>query len=87
MTDTEDSDVDLDDQNDELQEPVNEQQDEEDWMKFQEEAKKENILETKCKETHLVHCPYFPGVSIIYCTSKNFRLLYNIRWLSYISKI
>ncbi|XP_064629178.1 translocation protein SEC63 homolog [Lineus longissimus] len=34
--------------------------DEEDWMKFQEEAKKENALETKSKESHVVHCPYFP---------------------------
>ena len=38
--------------------------DEEDWLKFQEEAKKENVLETKSKETHPVHCPYFPGVSL-----------------------
>ena len=37
--------------------------DEEDWKKFQEEAKKENVLETKSKETHPVHCPYFPAVS------------------------
>ena len=37
--------------------------DEDDWQKFQEEAKKENALETKSKETHLVHCPFFPAVS------------------------
>ncbi|XP_074663025.1 translocation protein SEC63 homolog isoform X2 [Tubulanus polymorphus] len=34
---------------------------EEDWSKFQEEMKKETILETKSKESHLVHCPYFPA--------------------------
>ncbi|XP_052280964.1 translocation protein SEC63 homolog [Dreissena polymorpha] len=33
---------------------------EDDWEKFQEEAKKENTLETKKKESHPVHCPYFP---------------------------
>jgi hypothetical protein len=32
-------------------------------MKFQEEAKKENALETKSKESYVVHCPYFPIVS------------------------
>ena len=37
--------------------------DEEDWIKFQEEAKKDNSLETKSKETFPVHCPYYPGVS------------------------
>ena len=44
-------------------EEVNEIDDEEDWIKFQEEAKKDNSLETKSKETFPVHCPYFPGVS------------------------
>lgn len=39
-------------------------EEEDDWTKFQEEAKKENTLETKSKETHLVHCPFFPAVSI-----------------------
>lgn len=34
--------------------------DEDDWEKFQEESKKENSLETKKKESHPVHCPYFP---------------------------
>ncbi|XP_067674081.1 translocation protein SEC63 homolog [Haliotis asinina] len=33
---------------------------EEDWSKFQEESRKENSLETKSKESHIVHCPYFP---------------------------
>ena len=38
--------------------------DEDEWTKFQQEAKKENILETKSKETHMVHCPHFPSVSL-----------------------
>ena len=37
--------------------------DEDDWARFQEEAKKENVLEAKSKDTHPVHCPYFPAVS------------------------
>ncbi len=44
---------------------ANEVDDEEDWMKFQEEAKKDNSLETKSKETYPVHCPYHPAVSLI----------------------
>lgn len=36
--------------------------DEDDWEKFQEESKKENSLETKKRESHPVHCPYFPEV-------------------------
>ncbi|KAK3097244.1 hypothetical protein FSP39_007997 [Pinctada imbricata] len=34
--------------------------DEEQWAKYQEEAKKEQQLDTKVKESHPVHCPYFP---------------------------
>ncbi|KAK6187306.1 hypothetical protein SNE40_005367 [Patella caerulea] len=34
--------------------------DDEDWSKFQQQSKKENSLETKIKESHPVHCPYFP---------------------------
>lgn len=34
--------------------------DEDDWEKFQEESKKENSLETKKRESHPVHCPFFP---------------------------
>ncbi|XP_064618130.1 translocation protein SEC63 homolog [Liolophura sinensis] len=34
--------------------------DDEDWSQYQEEAKKETVLETKAKESHPVHCPYFP---------------------------
>lgn len=34
---------------------------EEDWVdKFSEETRKENSYETKSKETHIVHCPYYP---------------------------
>ena len=46
---------------------VNDEDDDDDWMKFQEEAKKENLLETKSKETHVVHCPYYPLVSYRLC--------------------
>lgn len=37
--------------------------DEEDdeWVAFQKETKKDNILDTKSKETHVVHCPRFPS--------------------------
>jgi len=38
--------------------------DEEQWKAFQRESKNDNILETKSKETHLVHCPHFPVVSV-----------------------
>ncbi|KAL3881682.1 hypothetical protein ACJMK2_028087 [Sinanodonta woodiana] len=36
------------------------EEEEDDWDKFQEEAKKENVLTPKKKESHPVHCPYFP---------------------------
>nr|KAG5706886.1 hypothetical protein BaRGS_021392 [Batillaria attramentaria] len=32
-----------------------------DWDTFKMESKKENSLETKKKESHPVHCPYFPA--------------------------
>ena len=38
------------------------EEDEEEWNKFQQDFKKENQLEAKSKETHQVHCPYFPTV-------------------------
>ncbi|CAE1323240.1 SEC63 [Acanthosepion pharaonis] len=38
----------------------NAKDDDDDWSKFQAEMKKETILETKSKESHIVHCPYFP---------------------------
>lgn len=37
-------------------------EDDGDWEKYQEEFKKENILDTKKKESWPVHCPYFPEV-------------------------
>lgn len=30
------------------------------WQRFQDEHKKDNPLEAKSKETHIVHCPHFP---------------------------
>jgi len=38
--------------------------DEDMWDELQREARKESILETKSKETHPVHCPYFPNVRL-----------------------
>ncbi|KAI8791769.1 translocation protein SEC63 homolog [Biomphalaria glabrata] len=35
---------------------------EDDWDNYKLESKKENSLETKVKESHPVHCPYFPEV-------------------------
>jgi hypothetical protein len=40
-----------------------EEDDDEDWDAFKMESKKENSLETKRKESHSVHCPFFPAVS------------------------
>ncbi|BFZ09267.1 hypothetical protein BsWGS_12306 [Bradybaena similaris] len=40
---------------------VEEEEEEEDWDSYKMESKKENSLDTKLKESHLVHCPYFPG--------------------------
>ena len=59
---------------DEQDEEETEMDDEEDWMKFQEEAKKENSLETKSKETHLVHCPYFPAVCCYHVCLQTIKL-------------
>ncbi|CAH1799731.1 unnamed protein product [Owenia fusiformis] len=53
ISDVTDSDVDDRD-------PKSNEDDDDTWEKFQEEAKKENVLEAKSKETHSVHCPYFP---------------------------
>ena len=36
-----------------------------DWLDF-DETKKDSVLETKSKETHEVHCPYYPSVSGFY---------------------
>jgi len=38
--------------------------DEDMWDELQREARKESILETKSKETHPVHSPYFPSVRL-----------------------
>ena len=62
-----DSENDVDDQN---ETGGGEIDDEEDWIKFQEEAKKDNSLETKSKETFPVHSPYYPGVCIHVYSSK-----------------
>ncbi|RUS73201.1 hypothetical protein EGW08_019047 [Elysia chlorotica] len=35
--------------------------DDEEWNSYKMESKKENSLDTKLKESHLVHCPFFPG--------------------------
>ena len=37
--------------------------DDDEWDSYKMQSKKENSLDTKLKESHLVHCPYFPGVS------------------------
>ena len=67
-----DSENDVDDQN---EAGGGEIDDEEDWIKFQEEAKKDNLLETKSKETFPVHCPYYPGVCMHVRLSKRLLLL------------
>ncbi|KAK3758267.1 hypothetical protein RRG08_036537 [Elysia crispata] len=35
--------------------------DDEEWNSYKMESKKENSLDTKLKESHVVHCPYYPG--------------------------
>ncbi|BFZ25302.1 hypothetical protein BsWGS_28341 [Bradybaena similaris] len=35
--------------------------DDDDWDSYKMESKKENSLDTKLKESHPVHCPFFPG--------------------------
>ena len=50
------------------------EEEEDDWEKFQEESKKDNALETKSKESHLVHCPYFP---LVRTTASPLSLTYN----------
>ncbi|KAI0226507.1 J domain-containing protein [Lamellibrachia satsuma] len=79
-----DSDSNYSDSADELvdqikQQSDNNEDDDDDWMKFQEEAKKENMLETKSKETHVVHCPYYPAMKYewwwLYVADKKNQLL------------
>jgi translocation protein SEC63 len=48
------------------QEEMSGDDDEDEWSEFQRESKKDSILETKSKETHLVHCPFFPSVRIFH---------------------
>ncbi|XP_029655236.1 translocation protein SEC63 homolog [Octopus sinensis] len=55
---SENSDEDLKDGN--WKDNPNGKDDDEDWSKYQADIKKETILETKSKESHPVHCPYFP---------------------------
>lgn len=48
---------------DKLESSGQHEEDEEQWKKYQEEAKKEQQLDTKVKESHPVHCPYYGEVS------------------------
>jgi translocation protein SEC63 len=48
------------------QEELSGDDDEDEWSEFQRESKKDSILETKSKETHLVHCPFFPSVRFLH---------------------
>lgn len=65
--------------------------DDDEWMAFQNETKKDNMLETKSKETHLVHSPYFPLVSSdlplklinwIRCETRIIFLIYFTKWFA-----
>lgn len=35
------------------------------WKEIANSVKKETVLETKSKETHVVHCPAYPAVSVL----------------------
>lgn len=35
------------------------------WEEIANSVKKETVLETKSKETHVVHCPAYPAVSLL----------------------
>lgn len=48
-------------ENDDLSESKEKYDDDDKWKRFQEEARRENSLETKDRTTHQVHCPYFPS--------------------------
>ena len=54
--------------------------DEDMWDELQREARKESILETKSKETHPVHCPYFPIVSWKFCVDSVNVHLYSVQF-------
>lgn len=47
----------------EEKEKEEEEDDDDDWDNYRMESKKENSLETRKKESHPVHCPFFPAVS------------------------
>lgn len=53
--------------------------DDDSWEKFQKQAKKDGMLETKSKETHVVHSPHFPCEKYewwwLYVADKKSRLL------------
>ncbi|XP_061193308.1 translocation protein SEC63 homolog isoform X3 [Saccostrea echinata] len=56
------------------------EEDEEQWRKYQEEAKKEQQLDTKVKESHPVHCPYYgeekqEGWWLYVCDKKSHMLI------------
>ncbi|XP_061192090.1 translocation protein SEC63 homolog [Saccostrea echinata] len=56
------------------------EEDEEQWRKYQEEAKKEQQLDTKIKESHPVHCPYYgeekqEGWWLYVCDKKSHMLI------------
>jgi len=52
--------------------------DEDMWDELQREARKDNVLETKSKETHPVHCPYFPSVRLEFLSVLSVLSLSNI---------
>lgn len=48
-----------------IQENSNVDDDDDDWEKFQTGInKRDRVLEGRSKESHTVHCPYFPEVRI-----------------------
>ena len=55
--DDETDDIQLENKNDDYSEG----EEDDEWEKFQQKVnKKEKVLETKSKQSHSVHCPYFP---------------------------
>ena len=66
MSENEETNVSEDDEDKEDKEvkAKKDDEDDDDWDQYKMESKKENSLDTKKKESHIVHCPYFPGVSI-----------------------
>lgn len=65
------------------------EEDEEQWKKYQEEAKKEQQLDTKVKESHPVHCPYYGEVSArigVYVYVRGYSVPTIIRWVKVLEK-